>query len=281
MLRNTFCHLPGIGQVTENHIWEAGYLCWDDVLNYRKESGHKKVERLRSLLERSLHEYDLRNINFFSETLPVNQHWRLFPDFRDTVAYLDIETTGLDFSGSHITTIAVYDGKDVSCFINGDNLDDFPDYIDKYKLLVTYSGKTFDVPVIEKEFCIKLTPAHVDLRYILKSLGYTGGLKHCERTLGFERGYLHNVDGYMAVLLWHEFSRTGERKFLETLLAYNVADVLSLENLLIFSFNEKLKQTPFYDHQQIQNHIPAVNPFAPDVFVLDALKHKVYGQDRW
>jgi hypothetical protein len=37
------------------------------------------------------------NPNYFSDRLPFNQTWRIFPEFRESTAYLDIETTGLDW----------------------------------------------------------------------------------------------------------------------------------------------------------------------------------------
>jgi uncharacterized protein len=46
------------------------------------------------------------------------------------------------------------------------------------------------------------------------------------------------------VLLWREYQRQGFPKALETLLAHNVQDVLNLETLAVFAFNQKLKQTP-------------------------------------
>jgi len=51
-------------------------------------------------------------------------------------------------------------------------------------------------------FGIELNQVHIDLRYVLRSLGYTGGLKGCEKQAGIDRGNLEGVDGYFAVLLW-------------------------------------------------------------------------------
>jgi uncharacterized protein len=108
--------------------------------------------------------------------------------------------------------------------------------IEKYKAIVTYNGKSFDVPFIESYFGITLNSAHIDLRYILSSLGYTDGLKRCEIQLGMDRGYLSEIDGYFAVLLWFEYRRNKNQKALETLLAYNIQDVLNLENLTVGSY---------------------------------------------
>jgi hypothetical protein len=39
------------------------------------------------------------------------------------------------------------------------------------------------------------------LRYLLKSLGYTGGLKGYEKKAGIDRGELEAINGYFAVML--------------------------------------------------------------------------------
>ena len=62
----------------------------------------------------------------------------------------------------------------------------------------------------------------IDLRYILYSLGFKGGLKSIEHQLGTDRADLRDIDGYFAVLLWNEYVRTGDQKALDTLLAYNI-----------------------------------------------------------
>src|SRR5262249_51543513 len=157
-----------------------------------------------------------------------NQRWRLFPDFRDRCAFLDIETTGLGGPGDYVTAVALYDGATVRHFVHGDNLADFPDALAPYGLLVTYNGSSFDLPFLERQFRCDIRQAHIDLRYVLKSLGVAGGLKNCEKRLGIERPGLESVDGAVAVLLWHEFQRRQDQQALETLLAYNAQDALNL-----------------------------------------------------
>ncbi|MEZ4549042.1 MAG: ribonuclease H-like domain-containing protein [Desulfobacterales bacterium] len=72
----------------------------------------------------------------------------MFADFRHATAYVDIETTGLE--NPEITTISLYDGARIRYYVNGQNLDQFQDDITDYPLIVTYNGKTFDLPVIER-----------------------------------------------------------------------------------------------------------------------------------
>jgi hypothetical protein len=125
--------------------------------------------------------------------------------------------------------------------VQGQNLDDFIEDIQKYKVIVSYNGKSFDIPFIEHFFNIRLDHAHIDLRYVFYSLGFKGGLKGCERQLGMDRGDLRDIDGFFAVLLWDEYQRTGDQKALETLLAYNIQDTVTLENLMVTAYNMKLR----------------------------------------
>lgn len=244
MLTHSFIHLPGIGVKTENNIWKAGIHNWDawqdDPPVKLPNSSHSQIS---SLLQSSQDELS-NGPEFFSKRLPANEQWRLFSHFRDSTAYLDIETTGLGPS-AEITTIALYDGQDVYCYVNGKNLDDFEEDIWKYDVLVTYNGKGFDIPVIERWFHTKLTHAHIDLRYILAKLGFKGGLKGCEKQLGINRGALDGVDGYFAVLLWQDYITNNNEKALETLLAYNIEDTVNLERLLIEAYNRNVSATPF------------------------------------
>ena len=215
MLKNTFCHIPGIGEITEKRLWSIGLDSWEGCSDFEGVSlSGKRKESIRRCIEKAAMQLKQGNPKYFVELLPANLHWRLFPEFRDSVAYLDIETTGLDTWDNSITTIALYDGKSISYYVQGENLEQFQTDIEKYQVLVSYNGKCFDVPFIEWYFKTRLNHAHIDLRYVLRSLGISGGLKGCEHQLGLDRGDLEGVNGFFAVLLWNEFEETGNRKAL-------------------------------------------------------------------
>ncbi|MEJ2716908.1 MAG: ribonuclease H-like domain-containing protein [Deltaproteobacteria bacterium] len=209
--------------------------------------------------------------NYFSRALSSTEHWRIFPEFRDSVAYLDIETTGMGDWQDHITTISLYDGETIHYYVYGDNLDQFPDDIMKYKVVVTYNGKCFDIPFINRYFRITMDQAHIDLRYILHRLGYKGGLKGCEKQLGLSRDELDGVDGYTAVLLWRDFENNKNQRALETLLAYNILDAVNLETLMVTAYNLKLRETPFLESHQLTVPDLPCNPFEPDVRTLERI----------
>jgi uncharacterized protein YprB with RNaseH-like and TPR domain len=274
MLQNTFIHIQSIGAITEQKLWESGIRDWASINNEVSIplSAGRKYYLDKGIAE-SLKQIQRCNPAYFSKLLLSNQSWRLFPEFKESTVYLDIETTGLDRHYNDITTIALYDGQAIKTYVQGQNLEDFIEDIQKYKVIVTYNGKSFDIPFIEHYFNIRLDHAHIDLRYILHSLGFRGGLKGCERQLGMDRGDLSNIDGFFAVLLWDEYHRTGDQKALETLLAYNIQDTLNLENILVTAYNMKIGQTPFSDTHLIEDPILPVSPYNADLETVYKIKN--------
>jgi uncharacterized protein len=143
-------------------------------------------------------------------------------------------------------------------------------------VVVTYNGKCFDLPFIRNTLRVRMDHVHIDLRYLLASLGYRGGLKGCERQLGIGREELDGVDGFFAVLLWDEYRKNRNRKALETLLAYNILDVVNLEALMFRSYNLKLAQTPFAESHRMLLPIPPQGPFVPDRAIIEAIRARLY-----
>jgi uncharacterized protein YprB with RNaseH-like and TPR domain len=275
VLRNTFCHIPGIGVITEKRLWDAGILSWDCEMDSASAPlTSRRRERLARYIEESRIHAQGQNPGYFADLLPPHLHWRLFPEFRDGVAYLDIETTGLEPWDHSITSIALYDGKSIKTYVQGQNLEDFEGDIERYRIIVTYNGKCFDVPFIQSYLRTRLDHVHIDLRYVLKSLGVSGGLKGCEAQLGIGRGDLTGVDGFFAVLLWNEYSRAGNEKALETLLAYNIEDVVNLETLMVMAYNMKLNETPFGQSHRIDLPARPEIPFEPDSATIRKLKDR-------
>lgn len=282
MLTNTFVHIPGVGLKSEEKIWSFGIHSWNDLLTRDLSLfTPKRRDTLKRTTEESHEQLSILNPTFFGERLPSNHYWRLFPEFRQSIGYLDIETTGLDSFSNKITTIAVYDGSSIFTYIQGQNLDDFKEDIQKYKVLVTYNGRCFDVPFLQNHFGIKLNHVHIDLRYLLRSIGYTGGLKGCEKKAGIDRGDLEGVDGYCAVLLWKDYQTGNNHKALETLLAYNVQDVVNLETLLVLTYNLKLRDTPFNDTHQLALPPCPVNPFHADLETIERIKRTIVPYRMW
>jgi uncharacterized protein len=277
MLTHTFIHIQGIGVKTEQKLWESGLTDWSRVSSGSIAGLPSKLSGfLRLGTEESLRRLEENDPAYFGRRLPTNQTWRMFPEFRSSVAYLDIETTGLDRNHDEITTIALYDGRSIRTYVQGRDLDRFVEDIRDYRILVTYNGLSFDVPFLERYFRTRLPHAQIDLRYILKSLGFSGGLKRCERQMGMDRGDLNDVDGFLAVMLWDHHKRKRNPQALETLLAYNVQDTLNLEHLLVAAYNMKVARTVFGPQKILKDVVLPQNPFQVDLATVDAVKRRAF-----
>ena len=270
--------MPGIGAKSEAKLWSNGIHTWQQVMDADElPVSLNMAEKIHFHARSSLEALAARNHRYFSEALPAAESWRLFSHFGDNVAYIDIETTGLSPDSDQITTIALYDGNAIKYYVHGQNLRDFCDDILDYDLIVTYNGKPFDVPFIRSYLGIPMQHAHVDLRYILASLGYSGGLKRCEKRFGLDREDLAEVDGYFAVVLWYEYINNDNQLALDTLLAYNILDVVNLAVLMAHAYNQKTARTPFGEQMQVPiPRVPDVSqlPMQPDMETVHRLKRK-------
>jgi uncharacterized protein YprB with RNaseH-like and TPR domain/predicted nuclease with RNAse H fold len=245
MIRNSFVFLPKFGKKTEAGLWKKNIFTWDELglsLDglYKDAKKRELVREYISLAEEALEKKDG---NFFARTLPSSEHWRLYRRFRDKTVFLDIETTGLSPYYDTITLIGTHDGESTRIFMKDANLNEISDYLKQFEIIVTFNGKQFDVPFIRKFFPeISIPPVHIDLRFLLKSVGYSGPLKKIERDLGIVRDEeIREVDGRQAVVLWNRFCR-GDRDALRDLILYNVTDTVNLKNLMDFCYLKKIGQ---------------------------------------
>jgi uncharacterized protein len=247
MLRHTFLHIPGVGPATEHRLWSAGFGTWEDYFQGRQQCALPQTtrDRIVGCLEESVLALNGANYRYFEALLPSGEMWRLYGELRAKTAFVDIETTGLYAGPNSITMIGLFNGLETRVFIQGINLEEFNDEIKKYQLIVTFNGKRFDVPFIRSVLGeMPESQAHLDLMYPLRRLGYRGGLKSIEGQMGISRaGVLRQVDGFMAVLLWREYKR-GNKAALDTLVRYNLEDVVNLQYLADRVYNTSISRLP-------------------------------------
>ena len=112
---------------------------------------------------------------------------------------------------------------------------------------MTFNGYCFDIPFIKAKMPdIDFSQFHVDLRFALKSLGYSGGLKKIEKKMGIHRASdLDGMTGWDAVKLWHRYKRDNDENALDTLIRYNIEDIENLKTLMDFSY-DGLKKRCFF-----------------------------------
>ncbi len=145
-------------------------------------------------------------------------------------AYLDIETT---FAGS-ISVIGIYRPDFGTTQLVGGGVSDVNlyDALVGVATIITFSGSSFDLPVIRKRLFADLRSefGHRDLLYVCRKRGLRGGLKVVEQRLGIGRTTV-GITGYDAPRLWDRYEMRGERSALDTLLTYNYEDVVNLATL--------------------------------------------------
>jgi uncharacterized protein YprB with RNaseH-like and TPR domain len=241
MLRATFLHLPELGPSEESRLWQLGIRDWETLARRRpemgfSEAGHAGLARTLAASQRALEEAD---VAWFASRFPPTELWRLYPAFREQTAFLDIETTSLSPHEGIVTVVAVHGGGTTRSFIADEDLEELPAWLARFKLLVTFNGRYFDVPFLQFRFpALVVPPAHIDLRFVLYRLGIAGGLKRIEQRLGLgDRTGVEGVDGLAAVRLWAQY-RAGHRAALDRLVEYNRADTVNLEPLMEFAARE-------------------------------------------
>src|ERR1039457_3420633 len=133
MLKHTFLHIPGIGYLTEEKLWAQGYLSWEDYLHDCEDCFLAPAQRdtVSEHLQDSVRALRAENAKHFESRLPPGEMWRLYPEFQEKVAFLDIETTGLYSGSDAITVIGLFDGHQTKVFVKGQNMRDFSSEIKK------------------------------------------------------------------------------------------------------------------------------------------------------
>ncbi len=148
------------------------------------------------------------------------------------VLFLDVETTGLSRYYDHITLIGWNLDSEYQVSLASETSDGLAKACAQASTLVTFNGTLFDIPFLRKTFPdLTIPPAHIDLRYLARRVGLVGGQKKIEQELGIGlRDGFADVDGRIAVLLWHQYLR-GDDAALKRLIEYNRADVLSMRHI--------------------------------------------------
>ncbi|MFO8051819.1 MAG: ribonuclease H-like domain-containing protein [Thermoplasmatota archaeon] len=248
MLRRSFIFLPGVGERTEERIWSEGILDWDLFLE-RKKAGPLRgcrKEKCDTLLGRTRDRLLQRDLGYFSRLLRPADNWRLWDEFGEGAVFLDIETMGTR-RFHPITVVGAWDGRDYTALVRGKDLDhgSIRSLLDDATMLVTFNGRTFDIPMIESRYPGSVPDVpHLDLRFLGSRCGLRGGLKSVEISLGLARpDDVKGMSGEDAVRLWHLYDRDRNRNALKLLLRYNMEDTVNLETLakvLVSRMKEKV-----------------------------------------
>ncbi|HXU71733.1 MAG TPA: ribonuclease H-like domain-containing protein [Polyangia bacterium] len=245
MIEATFQLTRGLGPRRERELWQAGVVSWRALAASASPLPSAFAatleRRLRAAVDEAAAAYADGDVERLAALLPSREQWRLFAAFADDAAYLDIETSDDVVGYEGISAIGVVDRAGPRLLLAGRDLDDFVERAADWKILVTFNGRSFDVPILRRAFPEWRPPAcHIDLRHVLARLGHDGGLKSIERRLpllGLRRpAHLDGIDGSDACWLYRR-GRNGDRAAMRAFAEYNLYDAVNLRTLMAWAFN--------------------------------------------
>lgn len=229
-IENSFIPVKGVGEKTEQKLWQAGVTTWEDFDG--SVVGPTRAERIYDFISTARTHLDKGNAHYFGEVFPEESYWRLYENFSKNACFLDIETTGLNKWNDDVTIVGLYQGGEMTTLVRGQNLsqDTLAEELQDTKLLVTFNGEEFDLPFLKHAFDVEIDVPHIDLMRVCRRLGYSGSLSFIEKQVGIERER-PDLSGEDAVRLWREYVH-GDDTSLGTLINYNREDVTNLEQLI-------------------------------------------------
>ena len=238
MIRSTFQLVGGIGPYRERQLWSQGVLTWDDLVARGGGLSPRLDARLLEAVERAGRALAAGDAAGLSAMLPARERFRLYPAFAEEAGFLDVEA-----DGELVTAVGVLDRLGPRLFLRGRDLEEFPEATSSWKLLVTFNGASFDVPVLRRAFPgWRPPPAHVDLRQVLGRAGHRGGLKLLEEEFGIPRPmHLAGLRGQDAAELWRRHLE-GDRAALRLLAEYNLYDTVNLRTLMALGYNRLVER---------------------------------------
>ena len=238
MIEKSFIFLPGIGTKKEKSINKQGIKSWNSFLKAKKVNGisDKKKDLLNKEIEQAKQKLYGDELSYFLKNLPQKENYRLYEFFKDEVVFLDIEVD----SNRNIIIIGLFDGFESKFLVKGVNLyrDILKKELEKYRLIVTFNGSSFDLPLIEKKLNLPITLSHIDLKHLCRNVGLKGSLKEIETQLNLKRPthlFGHPVDA------WKAAHASGDDRYIKATLNYNEEDLVNLRPILDYCY-KKLKE---------------------------------------
>ena len=248
MVESTFQLVPKLGPERERRLWRDGVTAWAQLPSLTASLAGLPTATFAALSATAAtaqNAFDSRDIDTLAALFPSGEHWRLFGDFGDNAAYLDIET-GDDVVGhAGISAIGIVDRQGPALWLGHHELASFVERSREWSMLITFNGLSYDVPILRQAFPQWTPPrCHIDLRHVLGRLGITGGLKSIERrlpSLHLKRPpHLDGLGGWDASSLYRR-GREGDQRAMRCFAEYNLYDAVNLRTLMAYAYNRLIE----------------------------------------
>ena len=190
------------------------------------------------------------------------------PDLdRERIVFLDTETTGVQGGAGmcpFLIGVGFFEGdvfRVVQYFIR--DFDEEPsmllalgELLARFDLIVTYNGRTFDLPLVENRCVLSRLErpfghlAHFDLLFMARRL-WRAGHGSCrltaleEKLIGFQRG--PDIHGSMIPQVYFDYVHSSDARRLRSVFSHNVYDILSLAGLAIHAADQVVSEPATLD----------------------------------
>lgn len=225
------------GEEIENDL--GTFYCVDQVFPLSHRQGRMQLDRLKQVPRDA---FSLLSRGDDSFELPLEQ-----------ALFLDTETTGLaGGSGTCAFLVGLGYVEDENFVVRQMFMRDYGEeaamlqalgeLVSRFDILVSYNGKTFDIPLLESRFILSRQRLsfermlHFDLLHPARSL-WKARIERCRlmelehRLLGLERD--DDVPGHMIPDLYFRFVRSGDARSMHHVFHHNRHDILSLAALTV------------------------------------------------
>jgi len=163
------------------------------------------------------------------------------------IVFLDIETTGLSRTPLFLIGLLYFDGDNIvidQLFARDYSeeasvLHYFSEFVPRFNILVSFNGKTFDVPFIRDRMIyhrkfLKWSHVHVDILHHSRRK-WRGKTPDCKlQTLEYHicgRRRENDIPGALVPEIYHDYVRNGNTEYLSGILLHNALDLLTLMDL--------------------------------------------------
>lgn len=194
---------------------------------------------------------------FFQNNITNNLHSdlkKLLLNDPKRIVFLDIETTGFSNTPLFLIGLLYFDGSQLNIeqlfarhYSEEINLlTYFSEFIPSFKVMVTFNGKTFDIPFIKNRMIyhrkfIKRIPIHIDILYHSRRR-WRGKTPDCKlQTLEYYvcgRQRIDDIPSALVPEVYREFVHTGKTEFLKNVFYHNALDLITLCELTITLISE-------------------------------------------
>lgn len=169
--------------------------------------------------------------------------------------YLDIETCG--FSGTPVFLVGVFHADDQDFWLKqffardyseeGPMLNALWEFLARFRAVVTFNGKSFDLPFLTERAFYHRVPVHGDLYHFdllhESRRRWKKGLPDCKlQTLEryiCRRSRTGDIPGAQIPLAYHEYVQTGDATAIRDILHHNALDLLTLAEIALFALQER------------------------------------------